>query len=37
MFTDREPEPTVICRSSQAKERVEWQADFFSFCLLMPR
>ena len=27
MFTDHEPEPTVICRTSQAKERVEWQAD----------
>ena len=31
------PEPTVICRSSQAKEPIEWQADFFSSCLLMPR
>lgn len=30
-------EPTVICRSSQAKEPIEWQADFFSSCLLMPR
>jgi Zn-dependent peptidase ImmA (M78 family) len=29
--------PTVICRSSQAKEPVEWQADFFASCLLMPR
>ena len=29
--------PTVICRSSQAKEPIEWQADFFSSCLLMPR
>jgi IrrE N-terminal-like domain len=29
--------PTVICRASQAKERVEWQADYFSSCLLMPR
>jgi hypothetical protein len=27
----------VICRSSQAKERVEWQADYFASCLLMPR
>ncbi len=26
-----------ICRSSQAKERVEWQADFHASCLLMPR
>jgi Zn-dependent peptidase ImmA (M78 family) len=31
------PKPTVICRSSQAKERVEWQADFYASCLLMPR
>jgi hypothetical protein len=30
-------EPTVICRSSQAREPIEWQADFFSSCLLMPR
>jgi hypothetical protein len=27
----------VICRSSQAKKRVEWQADYFASCLLMPR
>lgn len=27
----------VICRSSQAKERVEWQADFYASCLLMPK
>ena len=31
------PKPTVICRSSKAKERVEWQADFYASCLLMPR
>src|SRR5690606_37749633 len=30
-------QPTVVCRSSQAKERVEWQADFYASCLLMPR
>ena len=29
--------PKFICRSSQAKERVEWQADFYASCLLMPR
>jgi Zn-dependent peptidase ImmA (M78 family) len=29
--------PSFICRSSQAKERVEWQADFYASCLLMPR
>ncbi|MGE3746181.1 MAG: ABC transporter substrate binding protein, partial [Sphingomonadaceae bacterium] len=35
MFTDV-PKPAVVCRSSQAKERVEWQADFYASCLLMP-
>ena len=29
--------PAVVCRSSQAKEPVEWQADFYASCLLMPR
>jgi Predicted Zn peptidase len=29
--------PLVVCRSSQAKERIEWQADFYASCLLMPR
>src|SRR5579875_223877 len=36
LLTDR-ARPTVICRTSQAKERVEWQADFYASCLLMPR
>ena len=27
----------MICRSSQAKERIELQADFYASCLLMPR
>ena len=31
------PKPTVVCRSIQAKKRVEWQADFYAPCLLMPR
>jgi len=30
-------EPTVICRASQENEPVEWQANFFGSCLLMPR
>ena len=30
-------EPTVVCRSSQEFERIEWQADNFASCLLMPR
>lgn len=29
--------PAVICRSSQARERVELQADAYASCLLMPR
>ena len=29
--------PAVICRSSQAKKREEWQANFHASCLLMPR
>jgi len=28
---------SVFVASSQAKERIEWQADYFSSCLLMPR
>src|SRR6266446_2085305 len=28
---------SVICRSSHVKEPVEWQAEFYSSCLLMPR
>ena len=37
LFDDNKPKPRVICRSSQAKERIEWQANYFSSCLLMPR
>jgi hypothetical protein len=29
--------PSIVCRSSQAKEPIEWQADFYASCLLMPR
>jgi len=29
-------QPTVVCRSSQSKERVELQADLYASCLLMP-
>jgi Zn-dependent peptidase ImmA (M78 family) len=36
LFGDTQ-QPTVICRSSQAKERVELQADLYASCLLMPR
>ncbi len=30
-------EPTVICRASEGHEPIEWQANFFAACLLMPR
>jgi Zn-dependent peptidase ImmA (M78 family) len=30
-------EPTVMCRSSQKTEPIEWQANYFASCLLMPR
>jgi hypothetical protein len=29
--------PSVVCRSSQAREPIEWQADYYAACLLMPR
>jgi hypothetical protein len=29
--------PSFVCRSSEAKKRQEWQADFHASCLLMPR
>ncbi len=37
MFSDGESQPTVICRTSQQKKPIEWQADYFSSCFLMPR
>jgi hypothetical protein len=30
-------EPTVVCRSSEARKPVEWQADVYASCLLTPR
>jgi hypothetical protein len=29
--------PAVICRSSRETEPIEWQANFYASCLLMPR
>ena len=29
-------EPSVVCRSIRAKKSIEWQADFYASCLLMP-
>jgi len=37
LFGNTSQGPTVICRASQAKERIEWQADHFAASLLMPR
>jgi hypothetical protein len=34
---DQPAVPSFICRSSQAKEPVEWQAEFYASCTLMPR
>jgi Zn-dependent peptidase ImmA (M78 family) len=34
---DGDAPPSVICRSSQAKERIELQADLYASCVLMPR
>ena len=37
LFAQSTHEPAVVCRKSQAREPIEWQADYFSACLLMPR
>lgn len=29
--------PSVVCRTSQVKERIEFQADLYASCVLMPR
>ena len=34
---DEPAAPAMICRSSEARKPVEWQADFYASCLLMPR
>lgn len=34
---DGVPPPSVICRSSQSKVRIEVQADLYASCVLMPR
>ncbi|MEC5325213.1 ImmA/IrrE family metallo-endopeptidase [Aurantimonas sp. A3-2-R12] len=36
-FLDADAPPSVICRSSQAKARIELQADLYASCVLMPR
>jgi hypothetical protein len=37
LFDDGSTRPDVVCRSSERKKRVEWQADTFAAYLLMPR
>jgi hypothetical protein len=37
LFDDQTVKPDVVCRSSERKNPVEWQADNFAGCLLMPR
>ncbi len=37
LFDDGTPRPDHVCRSTQKKLPVEWQADFFAAQLLMPR
>lgn len=37
LFGDTNAKPDYICRSSEKKKPVEWQADFFAAHLLMPR
>lgn len=37
LFADGSPQPEVVCRSNAGSEPVEWQANAFASCLLMPR
>lgn len=37
LFDDGSPKPDVVCRSSERKKPVEWQADAFAALVLMPR
>jgi hypothetical protein len=36
-FLEPNAAPSVVCRSSQAKERIEFQAELYASCVLMPR
>lgn len=33
---DKTKNPSIVCKPGNAKEPIEWQADYFSSCLLMP-
>lgn len=37
LFAEAKPPPTLICRESESKKPIEWQADRFAACLLMPK
>jgi len=37
LFDDGSRQPDVVCRSSERRKPVEWQADVFAASLLMPR
>lgn len=32
----RDDKPAILCRKKDAKKPIEWQADYFAACLLMP-
>ena len=34
---DKINKPSIVCNPKNAKEPIEWQADYFSSCLLMPK
>ena len=36
LFDAGDPKPTIVCRKQEKKKRGEWQADYFSSCILMP-
>ena len=33
---DKTKKPSIVCKPGNAKEPIEWQADYFASCLLMP-
>jgi len=37
LLPDGDERPGYVCRSSEAKKPIEWQADFFAANLMMPR
>lgn len=37
LFEDGTPHPDVVCHSSEKYQPVEWQANAFAACLLMPK